>query len=118
MLKGIGVDLIEIYRIEKACLNKRFIEKYFTEEEIKLAKGNTSFFAGNFASKEAFSKAVGTGFRGFEPIDIEVLRDDIGKPYIKLYKGARKAYEDLLSVNINISISNTKDYAVAFVILE
>ena len=83
MIIGIGIDIIEINRIEKVMnRTSSFIEKSFTNNEIeyfksKGLKGNV--IAGNFAAKEAISKAIGTGFRGFGLKDIEVLRDELRK---------------------------------------
>lgn len=82
---GIGNDIIEISRIEKAIKKTNFITKVFTENEIKLfeIKGSRAeFFAGRFAAKEAISKALGTGFREFSLTDIEVLNNELGKPYV------------------------------------
>ena len=89
MIVGIGTDLIEIARIEKACRKQAFLSRIYTEEECRLAGGSISRLAGNFAVKEAVSKALGTGFRAFMPIDIEVLRNELGKPYVNLYGGVR-----------------------------
>ena len=115
MITGIGVDLIEIERIGKACEKEGFLKRCFTEDEIRLIDRNWSRAAGNFAVKEAVAKMFGTGFRGFFLKDIEVLRDQAGKPYVKLYgKAAGLAKEQGLSV-IHVSITNTKNYANAFV---
>jgi len=108
MINGIGIDIIEIERIEKLLNDKpNFLERNFTESERKLnLKPET--VAGNFAAKEAFAKASGTGFRGFGLIDIEVLRDELGKPYI--------VFRDE-QTNANVSISHNRTTAVAVVIL-
>lgn len=118
MIRGIGVDLVEIERISKACENESFLKRCFTEEEIKLIGDNWVKAAGNFAVKEAVAKMFGTGFVGFFLNDIEVLRDNLGKPYVNLYgKAADLAKEQGISA-IHVSITNTKDYANAFVIGE
>ena len=80
MIYGIGTDLVEIERIKKACMKEAFLVRCFTPREIELFEGNMVKAAGNFAVKEAVSKALGTGFRGFWPSDIEVLRDELGNP--------------------------------------
>ena len=86
---GIGIDIIEIDRIENAIKkNPRFLERNFTEKEVLYFKENNFKFesiAGNFASKEAISKAIGTGIRGFKLKDIEILRDELGKPIVNTY---------------------------------
>ena len=121
MIIGIGTDIIEIKRIEKVINRTHsFIKKSFTNNEIeyfksKGLKGNV--IAGNFAAKEAISKAIGTGFRGFGLKDIEVLRDELGKPIVKL---SDKIYEllDVKEFNIHISISHSKDNAIAYAVME
>ncbi|WP_113674712.1 holo-ACP synthase [Vallitalea guaymasensis] len=121
MIKGIGNDIIEISRIEKAILNKRFLEKYFTLNENKLFetknyRGET--IAGNFAVKEAVSKVLGTGFVNFTPIDVEVLRDDKGKPYVVLYNGAKDLARQLDISMIHVSISHSRDNVTAIAVGE
>lgn len=121
MIIGIGTDIIEIDRIEKVInRTSSFIEKSFTRNEIeyfksKGLKGNV--IAGNFAAKEAISKAIGTGFRGFGLKDIEVLRDELGKPIVKL---SDKIYKllDVKEFNIYISISHSKENAIAYAVME
>ena len=77
-----------------------------------------SRFAGNFAVKEAVAKVFGTGFRTFMPGDIEVLRDELGKPHVKLYGGAKELAQTMGIVRIHVSITNTKEYVVAFAVGE
>jgi len=118
LISGIGVDLIEIERVARACKREGFLKRCFTGEEIKLINNNWQKAAGNFAVKEAVAKMFGTGFRGFSPKDIEVLRDGSGKPYVNLYgKAAQIAKDQQISV-IHVSITNTRDYANAFVVGE
>jgi len=121
MIIGIGIDIIEISRIEKVInRTNSFIEKSFTDNEIeyfklKGLKGNV--VAGNFAAKEAISKAIGTGFRGFGLKDIEVLRDELGKPVVHLSK---KIYGllDIKEFNMHVSISHNKENAIAYAVME
>lgn len=115
---GIGTDLIEIQRVKKACARDSFIERVYTRQECRLAEGNASKLAGNFAVKEAVAKALGTGFRDFMPIDIEVLRDSLGKPYAVLHGRAKARFEQAGGQRLHVSISNTANYAVAFVTIE
>ena len=118
MIFGIGCDLIEIERIDKA--DKRFLEKHFTKSERELfeMKKQPQTIAANFAAKEAFSKALGTGVRGFSLIDVEVLRDDMGKPYINLYNGAKELCKKAGIGEIFVSLSHSKELAMAYVVLE
>ena len=120
MIIGIGTDIIEINRIEKAIeRNKNFLEKVFTVNEIEMFKKRNMRFeviAGNFAAKEAISKAIGSGFRGFSLLDIEILRDDLGKPRVYLNENIDKIIKRRYIVNV--SISHNKTSAIAFALLE
>lgn len=118
MIVGIGTDLIEIERIKKACEKEAFLNRVYTEEECRQAGKNLSRLAGNFAVKEAVSKVFGTGFRTFGPCEIEVLRDELGKPYVTLYGEARKLSEQMGIRRIHVSITNTKEMAMAFAVGE
>lgn len=121
MIVGVGTDIIEIDRIEKALeRTPRFLEKTFTKNEIKLFKSKSmkiETIAGNFAAKEAISKAIGTGFRGFNFNDIEVIRDELGKPKANLSDKVLKVIgkENII---LHISISHNKGQAIAFVVME
>ncbi len=118
MILGVGTDLTEIGRIRRACGRGAFMERTFTEEERRQAGGSASRLAGDFAVKEAVAKALGTGFRSFWTRDIEVLRDELGKPYVRLYGGAMERAEAMGVERIEVSISNTKELAVAFAVAE
>lgn len=114
---GIGIDIIEIDRIE-GVLNRqpRFLEKNFTEDEIKYFKNNnlkSESIAGNFAAKEAISKAIGTGIRGFKLKDMEILRDELGKPIVNTYNNLNEICINNNIIEIKVSISHSKNYAVA-----
>ena len=115
---GIGTDIIEISRIEKAInRTKIFNKKVYSEKEIEHIEKKKNFYAsyaGRFAAKEAFSKALGTGVRGFLLKDVEILNDELGKPVVYLYNEIKKLAEGL---KIQISISHSKEYAVSTVIL-
>ncbi len=121
MIIGIGTDIIEISRIERAIQRTNtFIERSFTYDEIayfklKGFKGNV--VAGNFAAKEAISKAIGTGFRGFGLKDIEVLRNELGKPVVNLSDKIYKLLETK-EFNMHVSISHSKENAIAYAIME
>ncbi|RKD30068.1 NAD(P)H-hydrate dehydratase [Thermohalobacter berrensis] len=122
MIRGNGVDIVKIDRIKKIIdKGKGFIERIYSDREKKYLEKrqyNIKTIAGLFAAKEAVSKVLGTGIRGFSFKDIEVIHDELGKPYIKL-KG--KAYEYALNKgikNIHISISHDTDYAIAFALAE
>lgn len=118
MIVGIGTDLVENSRVEKACSKQAFVSRSFTLQEQELILQNLGKASGNFAVKEAVSKAFGTGFRQIGLKEIEVLRDEQGKPYVNLYGNAQAIAEQLEINTIHVSISNTKEYTVAYVIAE
>lgn len=121
MIRGIGIDLIEVKRIEKAMAREGFLERYFTEREIELFqkhKMNPQKVAGNFATKEAVVKMMGTGFRKVRLIDIEVLRDVFGKPEVILHDAALVLSGDLKLDYIHVSISNTESMVTAVAVGE
>ncbi|TCO73159.1 holo-ACP synthase [Marinisporobacter balticus] len=116
-MRGIGIDIIEIERIGNAISrNDQFLKRIFTSKEITYFEEinyRINTIAGNFAVKEAIMKALGTGLRNFKWVDIEIHRDDLGKPSVILYKNAKKIAAEQGIEEILISISHSKDYAVA-----
>ena len=121
MIVGIGNDIIEIERVEKAISKEGFKNKIYTQRELKNIekRGNrTETYAGIFSAKEAISKAIGTGVREFSLTDLEILNDDLGKPYVvvseKLDKILKTKKEDY---QIEISISHSRKYATAMAII-
>ncbi len=120
MIFGNGVDLLEVDRIKELYKkNPRFLERFFTEGECAFFERkmmNIETIAANFAAKEAVSKALGTGVRGFNLIDIEILRDEMGKPIVHLYNRAEILAESLGIDHIMLSISHTEKHAIAFAI--
>ena len=121
MIVGIGNDIIEIERVEKAISKEGFIAKVFTQREIEniVKRGNRAeTYAGIFSAKEAISKAIGTGVREFSLTDLEILNDDLGKPYVivsdKLNKIIQRKKENY---QIEIAISHSKKYATAMAII-
>jgi len=122
MIVGIGTDIIEIERFEASIENKTFMNKYFTPNEIDFfnaRKNKTHVIAGSFCAKEAVAKALGTGFVGFSPIDIEVLRvDNNGKPFVNLYNEAHNLSLDLGVKKVFVTISHSSTHAIAFAVLE
>lgn len=113
----IGVDIIEIERVRDILeSNPRFLDKIFTKNEIDYFKSKgfkAETIAGNFAAKEAISKSIGTGIRNYNFNDIEVLRNDLGKPIVKTYNNLRQICIDYSVLEIKVSISHCKEYAVA-----
>ncbi len=119
MIIGIGTDIQVISDFQKKQNNENLLKKLFTEKELSiLEKKSTKSYVGFFCAKEATAKALGTGFRTFMPTDIEVLNDSYGKPFITLKNKALELSQSLNVSNINVSISHSGDYCVAFVICE
>lgn len=123
MILGIGIDLARVSRYSKFLEDDHFLEKYFHSKEIEYVlsrgMGAAQSLAGKFAAREAFFKALGTGFNGFSPKDISVINNKNGKPEIKPNKKVIKELDLLASDwKIHISISHEKEYAIAQVILE
>tara|TARA_B100001093_G_C26718436_1_gene966708 strand:+ start:561 stop:947 length:387 start_codon:yes stop_codon:yes gene_type:complete len=122
---GIGVDIVSNKRIGKLIILKNFISRTFGKKEIKLSKkknNNTNFFAKRFAAKEAFAKSIGTGFRNnLNFKDIEILNDKMGKPFFlksnKIDSIILKKFK-VKNYNLFLSISDEKDYSIAFTILQ
>ena len=122
---GIGVDIVQNSRIRKSITNKNFLLRIFTNYEInksKKIKNKTAFFSKRFAAKEAFSKALGTGFRetlNFK--DISITNNKNGKPSIKinnkLHNIINKKFKTK-KINVLLSISDESEHSIAFVILE
>lgn len=117
MIIGIGNDIIEKKRVKRACLNKKFLSRIYTATELKLIE-KRDIAASNWCVKEAVVKALGTGFIGINQKEIEVLRNDLGRPYVKLYGNALKKAEELNVINIFVTISDTRDYTIAMVVME
>ncbi len=122
---GIGSDIISNIRIKKSLKNKKFLKRIFTIEEIKKGsklKNKFMYFSKRFAAKEAFVKALGTGFRdNINFNSISILNDKKGKPYIKFEKSLNKKIKLLTKkkkLNIFLSLADEKDYSLAFVIIQ
>lgn len=117
MIAGIGTDIIEIKRFEN--LHENFFHKHFTDNELSYLLGKkTESVAGIFAAKEAVSKALGTGFRGFTALDVEILSDAPGCPRVVLYRGALEIATKTNIKICHVTISHCRDYAVAYAIAE
>lgn len=109
--------MLEIYRIEKSMKRKGFLSRILGNEEYEQLKQREfppQSVAGNFCAKEAFSKAVGTGFRGIKLKEIQIIRDDVNKPFIKLSGIANMLYGQSEN-KFCVSITHTKGIATAIV---
>ncbi len=112
----IGVDIIEIGRIKRAISQRQdsFLKRIYTEAELE-GHRNASSLAARFAAKEAVMKALGTGTRGVNWRDVEVLEDGNGAPRIILHGGARVKSQEMGIAEFYVSMSHSRRYAIAFV---
>jgi holo-[acyl-carrier protein] synthase len=122
---GIGVDIIDNKRFKKLIKDKKFINRIFSKKEISTSKkkmNKINFFSNRFAAKESFAKALGTGFRNkLNFKDIEILNDKLGKPFYLInnkIKQILKKNKKIANFELFLSISDEKDYSVAFTIIQ
>ncbi|WP_295797301.1 holo-ACP synthase [uncultured Treponema sp.] len=124
MIFGVGCDITKVSRFEKWVLSKDMIKRFYNESEcISESAGlqrKCEFYASRFAAKEAFSKALGTGIRGFNLNEVFISKDDNEKPEIKVLGNAKKLLEEKCGekYKIHVSLSHEKEYALAFVAIE
>tara|TARA_B000000441_G_C21604194_1_gene267672 strand:+ start:313 stop:699 length:387 start_codon:yes stop_codon:yes gene_type:complete len=122
---GIGVDIVNNKRFKKLIKNKNFLKRTYSVNEIQLSikkKDKVNFFAKRFAAKESLAKALGTGFRKKLNLkEIEIYNNNLGKPFYnnnkKLNNFINKIF-GIKSYNLFLSISDEKDYSIAFTILQ
>ncbi len=114
-----GIDIIEISRVRGVLerYGRRFLERIFTPDEIAYCRERAPNLAARFAAKEATMKALGTGVRGVDWKDIEVVRAESGAPSIKLHGRCKQRAQRLGVQEIAISLSHSRDYAVASVVV-
>ena len=122
---GIGVDIIENKRIKNSLKNTKFKIRVYDNKELKqsnLSKNKVNYFSKRFAAKEAFTKALGTGFRkNLNFKDIVIMNDTMGKPYYLITNKITKIIQKRFKVSnfdCFLSISDEKDYSTAFTIIQ
>lgn len=122
MIVGVGCDIIEIERIARAIKSESFIRRVFTAEEAaycqRRGRQAAASFAARFAAKEAVLKALGTGLREGSLQEIAVDNDGLGKPLVQLSGHFAMLAKQLGVKNIQISLSHSREFAVAYVIME
>jgi holo-[acyl-carrier protein] synthase len=122
MIVGVGCDIIEIERIARAIKSESFIRRVFTAEEAAYCQRRgqqaAASFAARFAAKEAVLKALGTGLREGSLQEIAVDNDGLGKPLVQLSGHFAMLAKQLGVKNIQISLSHSREFAVAYVIME
>ncbi|MEG1887378.1 MAG: holo-ACP synthase [Oscillospiraceae bacterium] len=115
---SVGIDLVEIRNIEKSMKNPLFLQRVFGDKELddlnsKTDRGKLQSAAAYFAAKEAFSKALGTGIRGFKLSDVQVVHNSLGAPYFVF---SNEAAVLATKKEFSLSITHTDNYAAAFVV--
>ena len=122
---GIGTDVVENQRIKNSIKNKKFIKRVFSKKEINLSKkykNKLNYFSKRFAAKEAFAKAIGTGIRnGLNFSDISILNDKLGKPELHMMDKLNKILKNRFKskkIETFWSLSDEKNYSIAFVIIQ
>ena len=120
MIFGIGLDIVAVNRVKN---NAILANKILTKSELAVfasTNNANSYLAKRFAAKEAFVKATGLGIAKIGLHNIEVLNDNLGKPYIKILNPAKAVLAELIGseYKIFVSIADEKDYAIAQVIIE
>ena len=122
---GIGVDIVSNLRIKKSIKNNSFVNRVFSKYEVYQSKktlNKSNYFSKRFAAKEAFIKALGTGFRfNVNFNDISVINNKEGKPELKITNNVKKLLISRFKVkkfNLFISLSDEKNYSLAFVVIQ
>ncbi|MCX7817304.1 MAG: holo-ACP synthase [Syntrophales bacterium] len=124
MIVGSGIDIVSVRKIDRiiAHWGEKFVERVFTENEIRYCRSRKRpavHYAARFAAKESFMKALGKGFSsGISLREIEVMRDERGKPFLVFYGRASMIVEQSGVSFIHLSLTHTEEFAVAMVILE
>lgn len=116
MVKGIGIDIADNRRFEGR--SDIFLARIFTSRELGEAASRADrngFLASRFAAKEAFAKAVGTGFRGFSPVDVEIEEDGLGRPFVVM----TPTLDALVGkCAVLLSLSHEREHSVAMVVID
>ncbi len=125
MIYGIGVDIVELKRIEQILKRSpdSFIQRILTPKEQETlpqeGRRRIEYVAGRFAAKEAAAKALGTGIgKTFSFLDCEIVKNEMGKPFLMVSDKTRQVLTLDASLQAHISISHSKEYAIAQVVLE
>jgi len=122
MITGIGIDIIEVKRMERWLDKPDLLKRYFHPQEITLvfSRKNSAAqtLAARFAAKEAFGKALGTGLAGIELKDIIVINNDKGKPDVRLTGTAENEFEKSGANKVHLSLTHERENAIAMIVLE
>ncbi len=115
---AVGIDMVEVDRIRHVLQRfpRRFLERVYTPVEVAVCRGRAHELAARFAAKEAAMKALGTGARGLAWRDIEVLPNRRGKPLLHLHGRAQERAEEIGLHSLDVSLSHTRQHALAIVV--
>ncbi len=115
---AVGVDIIEVDRVRKVYAHhgERFLQRVFTEMEIRQCRGKVTRLAGRFAAKEAISKALGTGLHGVAWREMEVVQLRSGRPTVRLHGNAKKRAELLGLTAFDVSIADLQAFSIAIAV--
>ena len=117
-MSAVGVDIVEIERVESAVSRggDRFLRRVYTEMELRTCQDRLSSLASRFAAKEAVMKVLGTGGISIAWRDIEIVTGDDGRPSVRLYGQALNKATKLNLKEVSVSLSDSKEYAIAVAI--
>ena len=122
MICGIGVDVVDVERMRHWLGDEALISRYFAEQEregiYQRQDGAILSLAARFAAKEAYAKALGTGFRGFGLKEVWVVNDELGKPELRVTGAAREALNRVGGDTIWLSLTHEREHAIAMVVIE
>jgi len=122
MITGVGIDVVRVERMERWRADAKLLKRYFHPDELAAAlsrdNGAAMALAARFAAKEAFGKALGTGFSNMILKDIMVINRNSGKPEIVVFGTAKNALENSGANKVHISLTHERDNAIAMIVLE
>jgi holo-[acyl-carrier protein] synthase len=120
LMLSTGVDIIELERVQHVLdrFGERFLRRVYTDREVAYCRGRAPELAVRFAAKEAISKALGTGLNGILWIEMEILADERGKPYVELHGRALTRAQQLGLSEWAVSLSHSDHDAIAFVVAQ
>lgn len=115
---AVGIDIIEVDRVRKVFEHhgERFLQRVFTESEVRQCRGRAEKLAGRFAAKEAISKALGTGIHGVAWREMEVVQLRSGRPSVRLHGNAKRRAEQLSLSAFDVSIADLAHLSIAIAI--
>ncbi|MFP4151448.1 MAG: holo-ACP synthase [Alkalispirochaeta sp.] len=122
MIRGIGIDVVAVARMRRWLDDQTLLERYFAERErdaiYQRRDGGALSLAARFAAKEAYAKALGTGFRGFGLRDVWVVNDALGKPELHVSGAAEQALHRIGGSKLWLSLTHEQEHAIAMVVIE